>query len=50
MNKNMEDTIKLATDCMLQVREEIGQPPQVNIIMNNVIINEGALRQTIDSL
>jgi hypothetical protein len=46
----MQDTIKLATDCMSQVRDEIGQPPQVNIIMNNVQIIEGALFETIQGL
>ena len=46
----MEDTIKLATDCIMQVREKIDQQPQVNIIMNNVQINENSLYQTIQSL
>ena len=47
MNRNMEDTIKLATDCMMQVREKIDLQPQVNIIMNNVQINENSLYETI---
>jgi hypothetical protein len=43
MNKIMEDNIKLATDCMIQARDQIDQQPQVNIIMNNVEINEKSL-------
>lgn len=50
MNKQMQDTIKLATDCIMQVNQNIDLQPQVNIIMNNTQINENSLYQTIDGL
>jgi hypothetical protein len=50
MNKNMEDTLKLATECILQVRDQIDQQPQVNIIMNNVQIDENSLFSTVQNL
>ena len=46
----MEDTLKLATECILQVRDQIDQQPQVNIIMNNVQIDENSLFSTVQNL
>jgi GTPase Era involved in 16S rRNA processing len=50
MNKNMEDIIKLASDCFLKARENIDMQPQVNLVMNNVHINESTLYNTIQNL
>ena len=50
MNKNMEDIIKLAGECIIQVRENIEVQPQVNIILNNGQINEKNLYSTVQNL
>ena len=31
-----QDAIKVATECILQLREKLDHQPQVNIIMNHV--------------
>jgi hypothetical protein len=36
MNESTQDTIKLATECILQLREKLDHQPQVNIVMSNV--------------
>jgi hypothetical protein len=43
MDKYMEELIKLANDCIMNVREKIDQQPQVNIIINNVEIKENSM-------
>jgi septin family protein len=36
MNESTQDTIKLANECILQLREKLDHQPQVNIVMSNV--------------
>jgi hypothetical protein len=50
LNKNMEDVIKLASDCFLKARDDIDMQPQVNIIMNNVKINESTQYNAVKNL
>ena len=50
MNKQMSETIKIATDAMAKIRDDI-LVPQVNIIMNMLAeINEQTLEATIQGL
>ncbi len=40
INKNMEETLKLAIDCMGAVHASVGGVRQINIIIENASINE----------